>query len=103
VADTLKKRVLGGDVIFNLTNNYDGSTEAYPISFLAPSNSPYTVTIRPATGTTARVTAGDPGSTNSVINIDGASNIILDGRPGGVGNQSEWLIRNTRSATTVGS
>ncbi|MES2689781.1 MAG: T9SS type A sorting domain-containing protein [Bacteroidota bacterium] len=103
VADSLKTRVLGGNVVFELTANYSNTRDSFPIVFTSPAGGAYTVTIRPALGVTARVTQVDPGSTNPVIEIDGASNLIFDGRPGGVGTTTQWIIRNTRTATTVGS
>jgi hypothetical protein len=98
---------VGGNVIFELNTSYDGTTETFPIvfeAFQAP-DSIVTVTIRPAMGVTARLTAGDPGSgvTLPVIDLNGADRYIFDGRPGGVGENIEWTIRNTRTATTFGA
>lgn len=103
VADTLRKAAIGADLIFELTSTYNSATEAYPVRFSAPSGSPYSVTIRPAELVTSCITKGDAGSGTPLIDLDGVSNFIFDGRAGGTGSQSVWTIRNTRVATTVGS
>src|SRR5947208_16856294 len=48
-----------------------------------------------------RTTSGDPGTTNTLISLNGADRIVFDGRPGGSGSV-DWLFRNTRTAATVG-
>jgi trimeric autotransporter adhesin len=97
---------VAGDVIFELTADYDGTTEVVPIVFneYNSSDTSFRVTIRPASGVTGRVTSGDPGSNFAypVINFVGGKRYILDGRPGGSGFSNEWTIRNTRSASTIG-
>ena len=95
-----------GNVIFELQNDYDGTTgETLPISFPQfNSSGSYTVTIRPALGVTARVTSGDPGSlfSSGVFLLNGGDNYIIDGRPGGTGSSNEWTLRNTRTTATIG-
>jgi trimeric autotransporter adhesin len=99
-----------GNTIFELQNDYDGSTgETVPIVFneflnAGTSGTPFTVTIRPALGVTGRLTSGDPGSNFAfpVINFVGGKYFILDGRPGGLGSSKEWTIRNTRDVATIG-
>jgi hypothetical protein len=109
ISSLLNNVVVTGNVIFELTNNYDGTTgETLPIVFgsftTEASRGEFTVTIRPAAGVTDRVTSGDPGSNFAfpVINFVGASNYIFDGRPGGTGSSNEWTIRNTRAVATIG-
>ncbi|OFY87116.1 MAG: hypothetical protein A3F72_16550 [Bacteroidetes bacterium RIFCSPLOWO2_12_FULL_35_15] len=104
IADSLNNATITGDVIFELQTDYDGTAgEVLPIIFrqFNISGGSWTVTIRPAAGATARVTSGDPGSLLPLIQLNGINNLILDGRAGGIGN-SEWMIRNTRSAATIG-
>lgn len=103
VADSLTKTGIGSDLIFELTSNYTGAGEVYPITFTAPANSPYTVTIRPAAGVTGRMLAADPGTGNAMIQLSGVKRFIFDGRPGGLGSQSEWTIRYKRTASTYNS
>ncbi|WP_207494125.1 beta strand repeat-containing protein [Aridibaculum aurantiacum] len=97
-----------GNVVFELTNTYDGTTgETFPINFneFQSTNPNWTVTIRPATGVTNRVTAGDPASslTIGLINFTGGDRYLLDGRPGGTGSTNEWTLRNTRTTASIGS
>jgi hypothetical protein len=95
-----------GNVIFELQNDYDGTTgETLPISFPQfNSSGSYSVTIRPAAGVTGRVTSGDPGSlfSSGVFLMNGADSYIIDGRPGGSGSSNEWTLRNTRTTSTIG-
>jgi hypothetical protein len=110
IANELNNMEIGiaGNVVFELTNNYDGSTgETLPINFnqFLTTDPNWTVTIRPAAGVTARITSGDPGSGVgvAVINLNGADKLVLDGRPGSTGTDNEWTIRNTRTAATIGA
>lgn len=105
IADSLDNATITGNVIFELQSDYDGTVgEILPITFkpFIVSGGAWTVTIRPAAGVTSRITSGDPGSSLPLIQLNGINNLIIDGRPGGVGN-SEWTIRNTRSTVPVGS
>ncbi len=105
IADSLDNATITADVIFELQSDYDGTVgEILPITFkkFIVSGGAWTVTIRPAAGVTARMTSGDPGSSLPLIQLNGISNLIIDGRSGGVGS-SQWTIRNTRSTAPVGS
>ncbi len=105
VAADLNSRVVTGNLVFELRSDYDGTTgETFPISFGAFSTSggDWTVTVRPASGVTAKVTFGDPGTGNTLLNLDGVKRLTFDGRPGGTSTAREWTIRNTRTAATVG-
>ena len=89
VAAALNSSVLTGNVIFELTNNYDGTTgETLPIVFgqfisEVSGLTNYNVTIRPALGVTNRITSGEPPATFSsgVIDIVGGDYYTFDGRP----------------------
>lgn len=97
------------NVVFELTNNFSGSGETFPIVFneLSYVGGPWTVTVRPsASVTTTRTIAGIPGSTLPLINLNGIDNLIFDGVPGGstggsVVADSRLLLRNTQTAATV--
>ncbi|MET0394770.1 MAG: cadherin domain-containing protein [Chitinophagaceae bacterium] len=93
-----------GNVIFELNSDYDGTAgETFPITFNQfNSSGNWTVTIRPKAGVSMRTTSGDPGYGNTVILLDGADNLVLDGRAGGTGSIA-WLLRNTRTTTAAGS
>lgn len=106
VAAALNTNAITGNVIFELQPTYDGTAgETYPIVFnpLMTSGGNWNVTIRPASGATARVTSGDPGSGNPMIRLNGTDRITFDGRPGGLGSNLEWTFRNTRTAATFGA
>ncbi len=98
------------NVFFDLTSNYTGAGETFPIvvNQLSYVGGPWTVTVRPQTGvTTTRTIAGDPGTGNALINLNGADNFVIDGVPGGstgsnVVADGRILLRNTRTAATVG-
>lgn len=103
VAYALNNSTVAADLVFELQSDYDGYSEAFPVSFnqYATSGGNWNVTVRPAASTTARITTGDPGSAGfPLIRFDGADRITFDGRPGGTGTATEWTIRNTRNAAT---
>ena len=104
VAGVLNGTTVNCNLVFELQPAYVSSGESYPINFTNISyGGAYTVTVRPAAAVvTMLTTAGDPGTANPLINLNGADNIILDGRPGGLGSSIMWTIRNTRTAATIG-
>ena len=58
VASELANKPISGNVIFELTNNYSGAGETFPISFYQPtytSAGPFTITIRPASSVTTEI------------------------------------------------
>lgn len=109
ILDSNSSQVIG-NTIFELNAAYNGTAgETLPLNMPQFNNGgllfiPFTVTIRPASGVTAKITSGDPGSNLAlgVINFEGGDYYILDGRPGGSGTSKEWTIRNTRSASAIG-
>ena len=110
VALELSQKPISGNVIFELTTNYTGAGEVYPIVFNQPAYTvagPLTITIRPAASVAAELlTAGDPGIANSLILLDGMRDLTIDGRPGGTGATRMWRFRNTRdelAVTNIGS
>jgi len=103
ISNVLSTQIVGGNIIFELPQNYDSSTEVFPVKFyeFSTGGNPYSVVIRPAPNSTI-LTKGDPGTGNSLIELMGVNRLTLDGRSGGVGNAINWIIRNTRTAATVG-
>ena len=100
VAAALAGNTVTGDIIFELMDDYDGTSgETFPITFtpFATSGGDWTVTIRPASGVSLRTTSGSV-SSNPLFNLNGIDRLTLDGRAGGSGSTVGWLIRNT--ATT---
>ena len=105
VANEISTKPISGNVVFELDTTYDGLGETFPIVFNQPSYTvagPLTITIRPAaTVTTERVTAGNPGGNNNLIYLDGARDLILDGRPGGAGTSRMWRISNIKDSAAA--
>jgi hypothetical protein len=103
VAHALRTMQVTGNTVFEFTN-YTGenipnqTVTFFPFTTDGPS---YTATIRPASGESGFVTAGDPGSGAgvSLIDFNGIDSLTIDGRPGGTGTAIEWTFRNTRTAT----
>lgn len=102
VADGISRFDYDGtaDVLMELTGNYSNSAEGQMIfrNHTGPAN----ITIRPLTGQSGKITGGDPGTGAAVMRFIGAQKIVLDGRAGGIGT-GQWVIRNTRTAATVGN
>ncbi len=105
VAAEVNTKPLSGSVIFELQPTYTGAGEATQIVFNQPSYTvagPLTITIRPdATVAAMLLTAGNPGAQNSFVVLDGARDVIFDGRPGGLGSTSFWTIRNSKDSAAV--
>ncbi|MCU0421365.1 MAG: T9SS type A sorting domain-containing protein [Bacteroidia bacterium] len=102
VAADLAVKDVVGHVIFELQSDYNGVNEITPINFPAfnSSSGNWTVTIRPAAGVSNRETSGYPNSTAGVIILNGANRYTLDGRAGGIGTTSDWLIRAKRGVSS---
>ncbi len=99
----LNAGIVCNDVYFELQSTYDGTTgEVFPMDINAVnySGGPWNVTFRPAAGVSTRSTIGNPGSGVNFINLNGCSNIFFDGRAGGTGSTSAWILRNSQTATT---
>ena len=91
--------ILTCNVVFELQSNYTSLSEIYPIQFNQfATYGNYTAIIRPAASTT-QTTSGNPGSSD-LIELNGVSNLVFDGRPHGVGSTGAWTITNT--STTSG-
>ena len=89
---------ISGSVVFELQPTYTSTGETFPIVFPANTcvNSTRTLTVRPQAGATGlSITSA---STTATIDLNGASFVILDGRPGGSGTASELSISNTALA-----
>ncbi|MCU0432354.1 MAG: T9SS type A sorting domain-containing protein [Bacteroidia bacterium] len=85
-------------VILELQTNYVSTVETFPITVPFLANSTLnTITVRPITGATNLSISSNGLQT---INLNGAHNIIFDGRPGGTGTTRELTIANT---STTGS
>ncbi len=82
------------DVIFELQIDYNSSSETFPISFsqFTYTGGPFNVTVRPAAGVTTSITGT---STATIISVNGADQLIFDGRQGGTTNPKSLTIANT--------
>lgn len=88
-----------GNIILELQSTYVSTGETFPITFSSTlgTSSSKTITIRPATGATGlSITSANATGT---INLDGASYITFDGRPGGSGAK-DMVIANTNAGAS---
>jgi hypothetical protein len=102
IANALNVNIVVGNTTFELPTTYSGEP-GYPVVFteFATDGPLHTVLIRPATGSVNFLTAGDPGTANTLIDFNGIDRVSIDGRAGGSG-PIQWTFRNTRSAATFG-
>jgi len=75
---------------------YDGSSETFPIQLTVRegASATNTITIRPKAGNTGEQIVAAV-TTNPIILFNDADFVILDGRPGGVGDTADLVIENT--------
>ena len=91
-----------GPVVFELTDASYGASETFPLTINANplASSINTLTIRPQTGVIGNVTITSANTTGT-INLDGAKNVVIDGRIGSTGSTSQLQIINTATAGTA--
>ncbi len=104
VSNELNMKAITGNVIFELLSTYSSAGETFPINFfeISSSGGSYSATIRVKAGAGSITTSGNPGSTGSLVILNGANNLILDGRQGGTGSTRSWTLQNTRTTNTMG-
>jgi len=91
---TLQSAGISGPVIIELQSGYTGNNETFPIVIGAiPGSGVNTITVRPSASASGLVINGS--HTGSIIDLIAATNIIIDGRPGGLGSSRELMIRNS--------
>jgi hypothetical protein len=78
--------------VIELSNNYVGTGESFPITLRAVSGMSSTNTIRPETGATVNLSANVP--TNPIFSINGGTYWNIDGRAGGAGTTKSLTIEN---------
>lgn len=73
---------------------YNQSSETIPITLAQKdgASATNTITIRPAAGNTGKQISAS--STSNIIVFNGADYVILDGRPGGIGNTPGFKVEN---------
>ena len=86
--------------LIEILSPYDQSSETIPITLGAKSGGSLTntITIRPTAGNTGETISAS--STSGILVFNDADFIILDGRPGGVGNTADLKIENLSTTGT---
>jgi len=81
--------------IIEIGSTYTGSSETFPINFVAKTgaSAANTITLRPAAGV-ASVSIQGTLSGSSILQLDDADHVIIDGRAGGTGNSRNLTISN---------
>ncbi|MFY7883596.1 MAG: hypothetical protein ACOVOV_01985, partial [Dolichospermum sp.] len=100
IANISSGRAIGGATSLQLSSSYSSTFEnAFPIviSAIPGASSVNTLTIKPATGVTTTIQGTV--STGSIIKIDGADYVILDGSNNGTTSR-DLTIRNNTTTTT---
>lgn len=90
---------LDGALILELQAAYVSSVETFPLTIpvLTGSSAANNLTIRPAIGASSlAITSAN--TTAATVYLNGAQNVILDGRPGGMGTAKQLTIANTANA-----
>jgi hypothetical protein len=102
IANALYVNIVVGNTIFQLPTSYAGEP-GYPVTFteFATDGPLHTVLIRPILGSTNFLTAGDPGTANTLIDFNGTDRLTIDGRANSSG-PIQWTFRNTRAVSTYG-
>ncbi|GIV54890.1 MAG: hypothetical protein KatS3mg039_1408 [Candidatus Kapaibacterium sp.] len=103
--DSIYTLGLACSVVFELLSSYSSSNEpAFPLVFNGPipgASSSNTVTFRPASGVSS-VVIGASNST-TILDLNGASWVRFDGRPGGTGTTRALTIANVNTAASAGT
>lgn len=88
--------------IIEIDGTYTGSSETYPITFTAKTgaSATNTITLRPSLGVTSVSVQTTIAVANSgVFVLDDADYVVIDGRPGGIGNTSALVFSNLSTAS----
>ncbi|MES2558140.1 MAG: BNR-repeat neuraminidase N-terminal domain-containing protein, partial [Bacteroidota bacterium] len=98
----LTARGVSGPVIFSLMDTLYSTSETFPITIAGVTgiSTTNTVTIRPDASFTRSITITGS-NTTAIIDLNGATYITIDGRPGGTGSNKYLTVQNT--STTAAS
>jgi hypothetical protein len=88
---------LSGNITLQLITGYPASPETYPIVSSTSVVGPYSVTVYPTVSGLSITSA----STTGTLNLNNATNIIIDGRINGTGSTPSLLIANTSTGYAV--
>ena len=72
--------------LIEILSDYNPAGEVIPLTFNPAGTNTNKVVIRPKIGVGPKVISGDPGSGSALVQFNGASHVVLDGRPGGGGS-----------------
>jgi len=92
---------INGAMVLELQSTYVSTSETFPIVVgnITGNSGTNTITVRPQTGATALSISGS--NTTAIIDLNGAQNVIFDGRPGGIGTAKQLTLANTSTTGTV--
>lgn len=100
---TLNGSLVCADVIFELQAAYVGTSgETFPITINAAnySGGPWNIVVRPEAAVASNLTTSGS-STSQIFNFNGIDKLTFDGRPGGTGSTTRWVIANTSTSGQV--
>ena len=89
---------LSGATILELQSSYTSGTETFPIKIGTYVGNSFTLTIQPDTLATGLAITNTNIDSTSAIELNGARNVIIDGRPGGFGSSKELKIESSNAA-----
>lgn len=99
LANINNNAAMGGAVVLELQPAYTPAVETYPVAFpqTLPTSAVNTITIRPASAVTSVIsfTGSTSGANVPLFDMNGAKNIVIDGRPGGAGTNQYISIAQT--------
>lgn len=98
--DTLNKVILTGNVVLEVTSNLTAEAGTVALNQLVydQPGTPYTLTIRPASGTTDTISGT---FTGGLIRLNGADRVIIDGRRAGETTGRNLTFVNTATTGNV--
>lgn len=94
----IQTQTLGGALVLELQSNYVSSVETFPLVFSnLGATMVNTVILRPQSGAVG-LSISSAVTTAATVDLNGASNVTIDGRPGGTGTTSQLTIANTSTS-----
>ena len=94
----IQTQTLGGALVLELQSNYVSSVETFPLVFSnLGATMVNTVVLRPQSGAVG-LSISSAVTTAATVDLNGASNLTIDGRPGGTGTTSQLTIANTSTS-----
>ncbi|MFO1441450.1 MAG: hypothetical protein U1F81_24235 [Verrucomicrobiaceae bacterium] len=94
----IQTQTLGGPLVLELQSTYVSTVETFPLTFTNLGSSAInTLTLRPVAGATG-LSISSAATTAATVDLNGASYLTIDGRPGGTGTVSQLTIANTSTS-----